>query len=206
MIASSLSAQEGSRPAECVYCSSIAQLTLGMAKRSETAFRQFHELYFDRLFRYQIVLARGDETAAADALQETFVRVIRYARAFETEEAFWSWLTVLARSAARDAGRKQQRYWRLLANYARSFLAPRATPFEERVEEAYWEELVVRGLDELKPEDRALIEGKYFRHASVRELAIETGMTEKAVESRLLRARRVLRESFLQKLNHEKLS
>ena len=35
----------------------------------------------------------------------------------------------------------------------------------------------------LEPNDRALVEGKYLEGRTVRELAAQTGLTEKAVES-----------------------
>ncbi len=183
--------------------SATAALTGGLAARDEEAFRQFHAAYFDRLLRYHLVIMRGDEHAAHEALQETFLRVVRHARRFDDEEIFWSWLTVLARSAATDGGRKRHRYWQLLANYARSFIGAADVPAPSDDAETRWHDLLMRGLDELEPDVRRLVEGKYFRRASVRELAAESGLTEKAVESRLLRARRELREGVLTKFRHE---
>lgn len=182
--------------------SAIAALTARMAACDEDAFRQFHTQYFDRLLRYHLMLARGDEHAAQEALQETLLRVVRHARGFESEEVFWSWLTVLARSAATDGGRKRKRYWRLLAGYARALIhrneLPRASDDDEPLQE-----LLSQSLGKLDPEARALVEGKYLRRATVRELALESGLTEKAVESRLLRARRELRGMILKNLHHE---
>src|SRR2546428_646850 len=86
---------------------SILALTRGLATGDEEAFRKFHAGYFDRLLRYLFVIPKGDQEAAREALQETMTRVVRYARPFDSEEVFWSWLTVLARSAEVDAGRKQ---------------------------------------------------------------------------------------------------
>src|SRR5690349_2871458 len=102
----------------------IVELTSALASGSEEAFRTFHALYFDRLFRYHIVMARGDEDAACEALQETLLRVAKHVRRFDDEQMFWSWLTVLCRTAAVDRGRKRQRYWRLIADYARSLISP----------------------------------------------------------------------------------
>jgi DNA-directed RNA polymerase specialized sigma24 family protein len=45
-----------------------------------------------------------------------------------------------------------------------------------------------------------LIEGKYLDGATVRELSADAGLTEKAVESRLLRLRRELRERMLKRM------
>jgi RNA polymerase sigma-70 factor (ECF subfamily) len=182
--------------------SATATLTLGLAGQDEAAFRQFHAEYFDRLFRYHLVVARGDEQSARDALQETFTRVARHAKRFDDAHVFWCWLTVLAQSAAVDAGRRRQRYWALLRNYALGWLRPAPEPAPERDGELH--EHLDRALATLCPTDRELLKAKYFAGASIRELAHRSGCTEKALESRLLRLRRQLRETILRFLNHEK--
>ena len=62
--------------------SGIAALTRRLATGDEAAFREFHGRYFDRLYRFLLVVTRGQEHAAQDALQETMLRVARYAREF----------------------------------------------------------------------------------------------------------------------------
>jgi RNA polymerase sigma-70 factor (ECF subfamily) len=178
-------------------------LTLGLAAGDEGAFRQFHAEYFDRLLRYQLVVARGDEEQAREVLQETFTRVARHARRFDEAEAFWSWLTVLARSAAVDGGRRRSRYWALLKNYALSWWRPKLAPATDA--DARLHEHLDTALAAMAADDRALLEAKYFAGASVRELAAQNGLTEKAVESRLLRLRRQLRETILHSLHHEEI-
>jgi RNA polymerase sigma factor (sigma-70 family) len=177
----------------------IGGLTRRLAAGEESAFKEFHERYFDRLYRFLLVVARGHEDQAREALQMTLLRVARYARAFESEEAFWDWVKVLARSAARDAGRRQQRYRALLERFARLWQAPpqaKGSGEEDQLRLALEE-----SLDGLAPPDRHLVAGKYLEGHSVRELSEQTGLTEKAVESRLLRLRRLLREETLNKLN-----
>jgi RNA polymerase sigma-70 factor (ECF subfamily) len=174
--------------------SSISLLTRRMAAGDERAFREFHGEYFARLFRYLIVCARGDEEAAREALQETLVRVVRHVRCFHDEKAFWDWLTVLARSAAADGRRKRSRYGDLLARFARSSVAVPEPPINGAIHEA-----LERGLAELPPDDRALLFRKYEEGAGVRQIALDSGTSESAVESRLVRIRRQLRElTFLQ--------
>jgi DNA-directed RNA polymerase specialized sigma24 family protein len=63
------------------------------------------------------VATGGREEAAREALQSTFLRVARYIKRFDSEAAFWSWLTVLAKSALVDEQRKQQRYLGLLNRF-----------------------------------------------------------------------------------------
>jgi RNA polymerase sigma-70 factor, ECF subfamily len=176
--------------------SAIASLTRRLAAGEEEAFRQFQALYFDRLYRFLLVVARGDETQAREALQETFVRVARYARNFEGEDAFWNWLKAIGRNAARDAGRKERRYSALLERFTwRSQPDPPSAVQDSALALALEE-----SIGELEPDDRLLIEGKYLEGQSVRELSAQAAQTEKAVESRLLRLRRQLREGILKKL------
>ena len=47
-------------------------MTRAMTKGDEMAYRNFHEIYFDRLLRYLLVVANGNEEAAREALQLTF--------------------------------------------------------------------------------------------------------------------------------------
>jgi RNA polymerase sigma-70 factor (ECF subfamily) len=163
-----------------------------MATGDEEAFRRFHSLYFDRLYQFLLGVARGREQEARDALQETLVHVARSVRRFESEEVFWCWLKAVARNAARDGGRKQRRYFDFLQRFALNASEPsKEFNIDVPLEEC---------LDELNPADRELIEAKYLQGETVRELSERVGLTEKAVESRLLRARQQLRERLLQKL------
>jgi RNA polymerase sigma-70 factor (ECF subfamily) len=185
---------------------SICDLTRRLAAGDEEAFRMFHATYFDRLLRYIFVIARGDEEAAREALQETMTRVVRYARPFDSAEAFWSWLTVLARSAVVDGGRKRQRYWKLIRSYAFWWEPHTTDGCKEPESEAYLHQLLLDGLGILEPLERQLVQLKYLESKSTRELALEFELTERAVESRLLRARRQLREALLMRLKNDERS
>lgn len=184
--------------------SETAGMTQAMARGDDAAFARFFEIYFNRLLRYLLAISRGNEAGARDALQDTMTHVARHVRRFDDEQALWDWLAVLARSAARDAGRKQTRYRRLLARFVernggRSAFGRDVDPSEERMNAA-----LSAALGALPPLERRLIEQKYFHRASVRELAQARDLTEKAVESRLLRARRVLRAEMHKHLRDEK--
>lgn len=180
----------------------IHQLTSAMRRGDEAAFRQFHASYFDRLLRYLFVVARGDDEIARDALQETFTRVVRHVRPFDTEQALWSWITVLARSSAADTARKRRRYANLLERFT-SFWQTQPVRQIDGSEQRL-EELLMAALAALHSCDRELIEQKYFHGATVRELANQFGLTEKAVESRLMRTRRALRAELVRRLNDAK--
>lgn len=170
-----------------------------MAKGEEEAFREFHAAYFGRLFRYVLVLMRGDEHAARDVAQETLLRVVRHVRRFEEEAVFWDWLACLARSAGADHGRRASRYRRLLNLFGRQ-----PPELSEPMPDGEAPSALSKSLDELDENDRALLTRKYEEGSSVRELAAMHGVTEEAIESRLARARGALRKAVFRRFRHEK--
>ena len=177
----------------------VGELTRRLAAHDEEAFRKFHARYFDQLYQFLLVVARGQEDEAREALQETLLRVARKARVFDDEEAFWCWLKAVARNAARDGGRKQRRYLTLLGRLTLRWSAKE--PHANDGAESRLQAILSESLDELPADDRNLVESKYLDGAATKELSSSTGLTEKAVESRLLRLRRQLGERLLKKLN-----
>jgi RNA polymerase sigma-70 factor (ECF subfamily) len=182
----------------------IQDLTRRLAAGDDESFRIFHTAYFGRLLRYLFVITRGDEEAAREALQETMMRVVRYIRPFDSEQVFWSWLTVIARSAVIDGGRKKQRYWKLIRGYALWWKPQPDDGIQTQETEEYLQELLLEALQDLEPLERTLVQRKYLGGGTTREIALEVDLTERAVESRLLRARRQLRETLLRRMNHDK--
>jgi RNA polymerase sigma factor (sigma-70 family) len=179
----------------------LATLTRKLVAGDEAAYREFHHAYVDRLLRYLIVVTAGDEDAAREALQETFQRVVRHVRVFTDEAVFWSWLTVLARSARADQGRKRRRYLAFLDRFTAQAAVDQAGPAEpDRAQELNL--ILERTLAELPPDERMLLELKYFQHRPVREMAGRLQANEKAIESRLVRIRQKLRVAILARLKH----
>ena len=180
----------------------IAALTRAMAAGDEAAYREFYYAYFDRLLRYLLVVTGGNEEAAREALQLALVRVVRHVKPFDTEEKFWGWLTVLARSALADEGRKRRRYFAFLERFTRHQETGPAAMNDGEVDEQL-RALLARQLTTLPADERQLVEQKYLLHQSVREIAGGQQTTEKAVESKLSRVRRKLKAAVLAELKHE---
>jgi RNA polymerase sigma-70 factor (ECF subfamily) len=178
----------------------IAALTARMAGSDEDAYRMFHELYFHRMLRYLLVVTGGREEAAREALQLALLRVVRHIRKFDSEEAFWSWLTVLARSAVVDEERKRHRY---LAFLDRFFQRAEVETVADSDADERLNQLLAANLDALSWDERELIQRKYFARESVKEIAADVGATEKAVESQLVRVRRKLKARILTQLRDE---
>jgi RNA polymerase sigma-70 factor (ECF subfamily) len=174
----------------------LLDMTRGMRAGVAEGWETFASLYLDRLLRYLLVLCHGDEDQSRDLLQETLLRVARHVRPCEREEALWSWLTRVARSAHCDATRKRGRYFAFLGRF-------RSEPREETQRVDPLPMLLERELKRLPAEDRELLERKYFEERPVREIAKESGVTEKAIESRLSRLRAKLRMCLLEELKRE---
>ena len=177
--------------------SSIAALTQRMAAGDDAAFSEFHQAYASRLFRYLLALHRGDGHTASDVLQETLIRVVRHVRRFEDEQVLWDWLAKLARSAAADHGRKGSRYRRFLDRFSTHSIALPEIPDDGHLLAA-----LQSAMDQLPPEERDLLQAKYDHGQSVRDLARQHLTSEDAIQSRLARARRRLRDKAFQILEH----
>jgi RNA polymerase sigma-70 factor, ECF subfamily len=180
----------------------IAALTRRMVKGDESAYRIFYEAYFHRLSRYLLVVTAGDEDAAREALQATMVRIVRHIKAFTDEGVFWSWLTVLARSALSDQSRKRRRYLAFLERFTLHTHVQHAVQDDSEAD-AQLLAVLDRGLEALPEDERGLVQQKYFARQSVREIAASLQSSEKAIESRLVRIRRKLKQAVLDELRHE---
>jgi RNA polymerase sigma-70 factor (ECF subfamily) len=177
-------------------------LTRRMAEGDELAYRTFYDFYFNRLSRYLLVVTAGDEDAAREALQSALVRVVRHVKVFHSEVVFWSWLTVLARSALSDQNRKRRRYLAFLDRFTWHTRAQQTAP-DDPDADAKLVTLLEASLGALPLDERRLLEAKYFAGHSVREVAEDLDVSEKAVESRLVRIRHKLKTAMLEGLKRE---
>jgi RNA polymerase sigma factor (sigma-70 family) len=180
----------------------ISEMTRLMAKGDEAAYRAFYGAYYGRLWRYLLVVTHGNEEGSREALQGVLVRVVRHIKVFPSEDVFWSWLSVLARSALSDGSRKKRRYIAFLDRFTAYSRIDNDRAGSPR-DESQLAELLEKNLKGLVPAEREMIERKYFDRHSVRMIAEQNGTTEKAVESALARIRRKLKEAVLLALRNE---
>ena len=166
------------------------------------AWRTFHDAYFDRLWRYLLVVTGGREDAAREALQGALVRAARHIKVFRDETVFWSWLTVLARSALADEIRKRRHYFSFLDRFTRHASVENDGVSDAEIE-GRLKTLLKNQVEALSPDERKLIDQKYLARRPVREIADDLQTTEKAVESKLSRIRKKLKDAVLAELKNE---
>jgi RNA polymerase sigma factor (sigma-70 family) len=180
----------------------IRRLTIRMRDHDEVAFREFYETYCDRLYRYLIVLTRGNEGLSRDLLQESMTKIMKRMREFDNEAHLWNWMAMIARNRFIDWMRQNER-------------APKIVPLIDARSDEGVTTLAVgsdqdlldeldRCLLELEPQDRSLIERFYLQEGSYQSLAETDQSTAKAVESKLARIRQKLKAALFRRLRHER--
>ena len=146
----------------------------------------------------------ADEEAARDLAQETFVRVFQHRQRFRPEADFSTWLYTIAANLARNhlRWRSHRRHDSLDAagndgsgTLAEMLSGKEPTP-REALENAERHASVRAAVDGLPEELRASLVLTEWEEKSVAETAAILGLTSKAVESRLYRARKFLREQL----------
>lgn len=178
-----------SAPVNSVETKEILALTTAMVRSDEEAWREFHRRYYAALVRVAAGVA-GD-SHAEDAVQAAYVRVARHIKPFAEESQFWPWLCRIVRCAAIDQGRGRTAAARLLAKFQvwrETFPTAPSAPIADTLAEA---------LATLPPEDAALLQDHYSAGWTIAELARREGISEKAMDSRLTRLRRRVREKLL---------
>ena len=178
------------------------QLTTRIAAGDEAAFAHFYEHFFDRLFRYVLVMTHGDEQLSRDLLQKTMLKVVRYLKPFPDETIVWSWLTQITKTSFIDLLRSQKRAPEFVALDLVSHLSQ---PQDEREDEnMVLEAALEEAVKLLAVDEQELIQSVYFEERSHKQIAELMRSTPKAVESKLARVRQKLRSLLTRILSDEK--
>ncbi len=167
-------------------------LMAAVAAGDEAALALLIDRYADRVHAY---LLRQSESRddADDLLQETWVRVARSAKTFDTARRFRSWLYGIATNLVRDLFRRRTTKQNALHTIAH--ISPR-DPGADRVEE-----LVAGGelrdrIAELPEAMRAVVWLRYYEGMSEAEMAEALEVPSGTIKSRLNAALRKLRGAY----------
>lgn len=149
------------------------------------------QLHYSPLMRYVIAPILPNPHDQEECLSEIFLRVWEKIALYDPEKGSWTaWLTALTRNTALNWARKTQ------AGSTEGLTAdvpsPEPTP-EEALLRREQQEALARALQRLTPNEKALFYRKYYYRQSTAQIARELGMTERAVEGRLYRLRKQLR-------------
>ena len=152
------------------------------------------ERHFEAVYAYVAYRVAPDREAAADITQDVFLAAGRAIERFRGDASMLTWLRSLARRKVADHYRTRGRQQRAMQTYQAMLVEASPAGREDNGAEATGR--VSRTMQQLAEEQVELLELKYLERRSVREIAVERGQTEKAVESALSRARAAFREVY----------
>jgi RNA polymerase sigma-70 factor (ECF subfamily) len=155
----------------------------------------FFDEFHPRVFRF-VAAATGAPAADVDDLvQETLLEAWTNRAQFRGDSSLLTWVLSIARNRVkmrlRSLGKKAS-----LETALRAIDREEIPPDLIRSEEAAG--AVRRALDAIDPHHADVLLRRYFDGLPVRTIADQLGESEKAVESRLHRAREALRERLIQ--------
>ena len=149
---------------------------------SEQAWRQLFERHFDAVYRFCAVLAAGRHGMAEELAQQAFVIAARRIHSFNGSRAtFRAWLFGIVKNRYMAIRASEQRRKRDEESSAKG-----ASQAVTRVESDL---RVHEALARLPWQYRIVLEAKYLRGLSMKEIAADNGASIEAIESQLRRAR-----------------
>ena len=155
------------------------------------AFRLLFEAYKDRVFSIAVYTFAGDEAAASDVTQQTFLKLINSIGQFRGDSEFTTWLYRLVINACIDEQRRRRRFLPLGEAEPMNRAAEKR-PQEKHVARAEIADAVRGAINELKPRFRLPILLKYIDGLSYEEIASVMSCSKGTVASRLNRGHKEL--------------
>jgi RNA polymerase sigma-70 factor (ECF subfamily) len=171
-------------------------LTISSAQRGEeSAWSNLFRWHFEAIYRYCLGLAGGRRELAEEVAQQVFVTAARRINKFKAKNGtFRSWLLGIAKNRFMKLQSKEKTRKRYEGELSSE--SPKGT-------KGGWEEvLVYEALAKLPGEYRLVLEAKYLEGLKVSEVAESQGLTVKATESLLSRAREKFGEVYKKMQGH----
>lgn len=168
----------------------------------EVLMRRFCETLDERYFRelagrhYATALRvaqerLGNEALAQDAVQEAFIRTVRFRKRYDAGKPFAQWFYTVLRNACTDLYRKEQRHQEALADFAE--LAPAAAEGDNSSHERV-RELAAR----LAPEEARVLRLRFVEGLSLDEMGRRLDCSLEAAKKRVQRLLKRLKPELMQ--------
>ncbi len=181
-----------------------ATLVWRMLRGEESAFDEFFDAYFPRLYRFALARVDGNADDAEDIVQATMIKALAKLHTWRGGATLFTWLCAISRREIADRrlriGARPSVPLVEDAPDIRDRVAALAANAAERpdaaLERRELTRLVQVTLDTLPARYGDVLEWKYIDEVGVSEIAGRLRSSNKAVESLLGRARRAFREVF----------
>jgi RNA polymerase sigma-70 factor, ECF subfamily len=168
--------------------------------------RALEELYWrhaDRVWRYARYFS-GNDDAAAEIAQESFVRVVQHLAAFDGRCLFTTWLFTIVRSVAVKIGTRQRRESQAPEEDLMQQVAGNEPEPDSVVEKNETREKVRKAIARLPENEREAILLCEIEDMPLREAGAVLGWGESRVKITLFRARRKLKDMLAPHVSAER--
>lgn len=164
---------------------------------ANVAFEILYKEYYARVFGLCRRLL-GSPTLAEDATQETFMRVYKYFKRYDTSQPFWRWIANIANNHCIDLLRGRQRIADWIGSEAEELDSLPAEDIGALGQMISHEdsERINQAVEQLPDKYRVPLVLAYYNDASYDEIATSLSTSRNHVGVLLLRARQKLREEL----------
>ena len=186
----------------------MSTIDVALARRliagDETAFEEFFDRYFPRLFRFALPRTGFNEDATEDIVQRVLIHGLTHLDSYRGEAALLTWLCALCRNEI-NAWREREGRLREVSLFddrpemraaVEALAAAGVDDPEAALRRRELSGLVQLTLDHLPARYGEALEWRYIQGLTVAEIADRLGVGYKAAESVLARARTAFREAF----------
>jgi RNA polymerase sigma-70 factor, ECF subfamily len=167
-----------------------------LARADRGAVEELYREMFEPVYAFVYWRVNGVRADAEDVTQETFVTALAQIQRFEQRSSLYTWVCGIARNLAHARVRARGRGGAAEDRDPVRAAAPAPAAPDLLLERAQAESLVGAALTELPPHYQRALLDKYVRQRSFVEMALADGVSAKAVESTVQRAKRALAEAL----------
>ena len=157
------------------------------AGQDEKAFNELYSRHARRLMGFFLRAFRYDEDEAADACQETFLKVWQAAEQFNTLSAFRPWLYTIAYNLCRSRFRHSEQAERYRSEQLATTVDEYTDACELQLDNATMLKALANVLETLPQESRTLFALRFEEELGIAQVSEILGIPEGTVKSRLHR-------------------
>lgn len=157
---------------------------------------EIYDRYSGRIYNFAFRFLKNSE-AAEDAVQEVFVKMMKYANQFNGDAKLSTWLFSITANWCRDYLRKADNKTKESDDVLVTLPAPAELSPDRNLEQRENEQMVRRALEQLTPEQREAILLSRYQGLSYAEIAQIAGCSEGAVKTRVFRAMETLKRALV---------
>lgn len=160
-----------------------------MPEGGAESFESLFDRYFGEVYGYVAYRLAPDREAAQDVTQDVFLAAWQSWESYRRDMPMLAWLRGIARHKIADHLRVRGRRRDTAEGLADLVASDPSSPNEQLL-------LLAQVMRSLPPAYVELLEEKYLEGLAVRQMAAKRARTEKAIESALARARKVLKRTL----------